>query len=123
MPKLARSQLSSGGQSMTFLDEKWDEISPLLLNYNPSPKGGRPRLNRRKILKGILFVSKNKIPWKAIPKEYGSGTALNDYFRQWAKAGVFHRLNDRFPIQFSCLDWNKINSLHSNNLTIGHHYE
>ena len=65
------------------------ELRPLLPNYNPSPKGGRPRLKKRKIFEGILFVFKNKIPWNGVPKDYGSGTALNDYFREWVQGRNF----------------------------------
>lgn len=96
---------------MLFSDEQWAEVRPLLPNYKLSPKGGRPRLKKRKIFEGILFVFKNKIPWKGVPSDYGSGTALNDYFREWARAGVFHRLKEKHHTQFLYLDWEKIDSL------------
>lgn len=96
---------------MFFSDELWAELRPLLPNYKLSPKGGRPRLDNKQILEGILFVFKNKIPWKTVPKEFGSGTALNDYFREWAKAGVFHKLKENHKIKFLYLDWEKIDSL------------
>ena len=96
---------------MLFSDEQWAEIGPLLPTYKPSPKGGRPRLEKRKILEGIIYVSKNKIPWNAVPKVYGSGTALNDYFREWAAKGVFHKLKvSHLPLIF-CLDWDRVESL------------
>ncbi len=82
------------------------------LTYKSSPKGGRPRLKKRKIFEGILYVSKNNIPWKAVPEVYGSGSALNDYFREWARSGVFHRIKkSHFSLIFS-LDWEKIEALY-----------
>lgn len=96
---------------MLFSDELWAELCPLLPNYNLSPKGGRPRLDKRKIFEGIMFVFQNRIPWKGVPKVYGSGTALNDYFREWSKNGVFHDLKDSHFSTIHCLDWDKIDSL------------
>ena len=45
---------------MLFSDEQWAEVCPLLPMYKSSPKGGRPRLEKRKIFEGILYVFKNK---------------------------------------------------------------
>jgi len=39
------------------------------------------------------YVKINKLPWKAVPAEYGSKTAINDYFRHWKKAGIFKQFN------------------------------
>ena len=78
-----------------FSDKQWAEIAPLLPTYKLSPSGGRPRLSKRKVFEGILYVFKHRIAWKKVPKVYGSGTALNDYFREWVQRGVFHRLQDK----------------------------
>ena len=106
---------------MFFTDEQWAELCPLLPNYKPSQKGGRPRLDKRKILEGITFVFENNIPWKAVPpKVYGSGTTLNDYFREWSRNGVFHDIKESIsPLNplILCLDWDKIKSLRKTTLT------
>ena len=96
---------------MYFSNEEWREIYPLLPKYPRSSKGGRPRLNQKLILEGILYVFEHKIPWKSAPKLFGSGTSLNDYFREWAKDGVFHRLKNHNFLFTLNLDWEKINSL------------
>jgi transposase len=96
---------------MSFSNEEWAELCLHLPKYTLSPKGGRPRLDNKQILEGILFVFKNKTPWKAVPKEYGSGTALNEYFREWARTGVFHKLKENHQIKFLYLDWEKIDAL------------
>ncbi|MBT4761943.1 MAG: transposase [Bdellovibrionaceae bacterium] len=96
---------------MFFSDEQWAELCPLLPMYQLSLKGGRPRLDKRKILEGIIFVFQNRIPWKGVPKVYGSGTALNNYFREWAENGVFHDLKEHQFSIIHCLDWDKINAI------------
>ena len=96
---------------MLISDEQWTKLCPLLPDYKKSPKGGRPRLDKRKILEGIIYVFKYKIPWKGVPKVYGSGTALNDYFREWARGGVFHKIREYHWVLVLGLDWDKIKLL------------
>ncbi|PIP94765.1 MAG: hypothetical protein COW00_01835 [Bdellovibrio sp. CG12_big_fil_rev_8_21_14_0_65_39_13] len=80
-------------QHITLTDEQWTRLSSILPKYKPSNKGGRPRLELKKVFEGILYVKINKLPWKAVPAEYGSKTAINDYFRHWKKAGIFKQFN------------------------------
>ena len=42
-------------------DERWAIVEPLLPKHEPSPKGGRPRLDDRRALTGILFMLKTGI--------------------------------------------------------------
>ena len=73
----------------TISDELWTRLAFYLPNYQPSTKGGRPRLDLKKVFEGILYVKGNRIPWREIPQEYGSKTALNDYYCEWKKTDVF----------------------------------
>jgi transposase len=43
-------------------DELWAVIEPLLPKESPKLKGGRPRIDDRATLTGILFVLKSGIP-------------------------------------------------------------
>jgi hypothetical protein len=43
-------------------DELWEVIEPLLPEEPPKPNGGRPRIDDRAVLTGILFVLKSGIP-------------------------------------------------------------
>ena len=56
-------------------DELWRQIEPLLPPLPPrSPKGGRPRVEHRPALTGIVFVLKTGIPWQDLPTEMGCGS-------------------------------------------------
>ncbi len=44
-------------------DDLWQEIAPLLPAAKPCPQGGRPPLENRAALTGILFVLRTGIPW------------------------------------------------------------
>lgn len=79
-------------------DELWHEVEPLLPPHPPaSPKGGRPPVDDRDALTGILFVLKTGIPWQALPAEvFGvSGSSCWRRFDEWTKAGVWPRLHGR----------------------------
>ncbi len=76
-------------------DELWAVVEPLLPPESPKPKGGRPRINARAVLAGILFVLKTGIPWEMLPKEmgYGSGMTCWRRLREWQARGVWDRLH------------------------------
>ena len=76
-------------------DELWALIKPLLPPEPAKPKGGRPRIDNRAVLTGILFVLKSGIPWEMLPQEMccGSGMTCWRRLRDWQQAGVWQRLH------------------------------
>jgi transposase len=57
-------------------DELWKTIEPLLPDEPPKPKGGRPRVDNRSALAGIIFVLKSGIPWEMLPQEMVCGSGV-----------------------------------------------
>ena len=79
-------------------DELWHEIEPLLPPHPPrTSKGGRPPVDDRDALRGILFVLKTGTPWQALPTEaFGvSGSSCWRRFDEWTDAGVWPELHRR----------------------------
>ncbi len=76
-------------------DELWEVIEPLLPEEPPKPKGGRPRVDDRAALTGILFVLKSGIPWEMLPQEMGCGSGMTCWRRlkEWHEAGVWEELH------------------------------
>lgn len=76
-------------------DDLWAVIEPLLPKPRRYPKGGRPRVDDRAALTGILFVLKTGIPWEYLPPELGCGSGMTCWrrLRDWQKAGVWNRLH------------------------------
>ena len=76
-------------------DELWEAIEPLLPDEPPKPKGGRPRIDGRAALAGIVFVLKSGIPWEMLPKEMGCGSGSTCWrrLRDWEEAGVWRELH------------------------------
>ena len=79
-------------------DELWHEIEALLPPHPPrTSKGGRPPVDDRNALRGILFVLKTGIPWQALPTEAFdvSGSSCWRRFDEWTDAGIWPELHGR----------------------------
>src|SRR5512143_2080434 len=76
-------------------DGLWAVIAPLLPPEPPKPKGGRPRLDDRRALTGIVFVLWTGIAWERLPLEMGCGSGMTCWrrLRDWQEAGVWARLH------------------------------
>ena len=72
--------------------EMWQRIEPLVPRLRKHRKGGRPWIDNRRIADGIFYVLRTGCQWKAVPREFGSGSTLHRRFQHWVKAGVFRRL-------------------------------
>ena len=57
-------------------DELWVLIQPLIPPHPPQPKGGRPFLDDRKVLTGIILILKTGLPWEDLPQEMGCGCGM-----------------------------------------------
>jgi len=44
------------------------------------------------VLDGILYVLRTGCQWKAVPKEFGSGSTCHKRFQEWERMGVFIKL-------------------------------
>lgn len=78
-------------------DELWERIKPLLPEIqSPTEKGGRPPVDNRAALTGIIFVLKTGIPWESLPQEMGCGSGMTCWrrLRDWQAAGVWDQLHE-----------------------------
>ncbi len=75
-------------------DDLWDLIEPHLPAEPPKPKGGRPRVPDRVALAGILYRLRTGCQWKALPRDFGSGSTCHLRMMQWAEAGVFAKVHE-----------------------------
>lgn len=79
-------------------DEKWNQIQHLFPPPPPRPKGGRKRVDYRRVLTGILFVLRTGIPWHQLPLELGCGSGMTAWrrLRDWQALGLWQRLLEHF---------------------------
>ena len=73
-------------------DELWAECRELLPPEKPPGTPGRPAIPRRRVLDGILHVLRTGCQWKAVPREFGSGSTCHRRFQQWVADGTWERL-------------------------------
>lgn len=71
-------------------NEQWEQLKPFLPPQRPHT--GRPALDHRTILNGILWVLRTGAPWRDLPERYGSWNTVYSRFRRWREAGVWDRV-------------------------------
>ena len=62
-----------------------------MVSYFPKSHG-KPRVDDRKVLSGIIYVLKNGLMWKDAPKEYGPYKTLYNRYIRWSRMGVFSKI-------------------------------
>ena len=53
---------------------------------------GKPRVDDRRVLSGILHVLRNGLRWQDAPAVYGPHKTLYNRFVRWSRLGVFARI-------------------------------
>ena len=75
-------------------DELWAVVEPLLPQPKHRLKGGKPPIDDRVCLTGILFVLKTGLAWEDFPCEMGCcGMTLLNRLRQWQRVGVWEAMH------------------------------
>src|SRR4030095_5165892 len=74
-------------------DEQWERIAPHLPDHTPSPKGGRPRVDERECLEGILWLLRTGSRWQDIPLDLPSGSTCWRRLQEWAGEEVLAELH------------------------------
>jgi transposase len=94
-------------------DELWQTIQPFLPRHKARPgKRGRPPVEDRACLTGIVFVLKTGLPWEDLPLEMGCGSGVTCWrrLRYWQRRGVWkkllHALLDHLGRE-GLIDWDK----------------
>ena len=55
---------------------------------------GKPRVDDRRVLSGIIFVNRNGLRWRDAPREYGPAKTLYNRWKRWSDKGVFVAMMD-----------------------------
>lgn len=77
-------------------DVQWRQIEPLLPRL-----GGKPRVDDRRVISGILHRFREGLRWRAVPAEYGPRTTLFNRFNRWSQRGHWQTL---FAALAACAD-------------------
>jgi transposase len=98
-------------------DDLWIIVKPLLPPHRPRRRdrhrrGGRPPVDDRRVLAGIVFVLKTGIPWEYLPQEMHCGCGMTCWrrLRDWNAAGVWRRLHQVLLDKLNAadkIDWSR----------------
>ena len=50
---------------------------------------GKPRVDGRRVLSGIIFINRNGLRWRDAPKEYGPHKTIYNRLKRWSDKGIF----------------------------------
>ena len=72
---------------------QWEYLIPLL----PKRKGrkggpGRPPVDLRRVINGLLYLLKTGCQWALLPKDFGCDKTVNASFNTWRTDGTFKRI-------------------------------
>jgi len=79
-------------------DELWATLGPAVERTRPHRCGHPPALSDRAFLEALLYWARTGIPWRDLPADFGSWSAVSNRFRRWISSGhlraVFESLTD-----------------------------
>jgi len=53
---------------------------------------GKPRVDDKRVLGGIIFINRNGLRWRYTPREYGPHKTLYNRWKRWSDKGIFARM-------------------------------
>ncbi len=71
-------------------DRQWERLQGLLPPQKPPT--GRPNLDHRIVINGILWIARTGAPWRDLPERYGIWSSVASRFYRWRKAGIWQRI-------------------------------
>ena len=78
---------------MDITNEQWSLVVSTIEASVPKKKiAGRPRVDDRSILNGILWICRTGAPWKDLPDKYPSYQTCHRRFQQWVKSNVWEKI-------------------------------
>jgi transposase len=73
-------------------DSLWDCLESILDEQYPKKPTGRPRVDLRPVLNGIVFRMRSGCQWNRLPERFGSDSTVHRWFQRFCKDGLFETL-------------------------------
>jgi transposase len=92
-------------------DTLWQRVTPHLPVRAPQPKGGRPWVNDRECLEGILWVLRSGARWGDIPVDLPSPSTCWRRLQEWAELGCLDLIQATVLeelAELGRLDWDQL---------------
>jgi putative transposase len=73
-------------------DDAWEKIEAILLDTYPPKPTGRPRIDFRAALDGIIFRLRSGCQWNHLPRRFGDDSSIHRWFQRWVEDGIFEEI-------------------------------
>ena len=70
--------------------EHWEQIRPLFPPQKPPT--GRPAVDHRLIVEGMLWVVRSGSSWRELPERFGPWSTVSSRSQRWVKEGLWSRI-------------------------------
>ncbi len=71
-------------------DEHWEQLRPLLPPQKPQT--GRPAIDHRLMVEGMLWVVRTGSSWRELPARFGPWSTVSSRYQRWCKEGLWVRI-------------------------------
>jgi transposase len=77
-------------------DEEWEKIEDML----PGRSGavGKPAVDNRCFVNGVLWIARTGAPWRDLPERYGNWNSVWRRFRRWALKGIWSSIFETLSV-------------------------
>lgn len=73
-------------------DDLWQRLEPLLAEFDPPARTGRPRIDQRAAFNAILFRLRSGCQWNHLPTTFPDDSSVHRTFQRWVRLGLFDRI-------------------------------
>jgi transposase len=86
-------------------DDQWELIEDV---FPPPARTGRPPIDRRKVVDGVLWILRTGAPWRDLPEAIAKWGTVYDLFTKWNRDGTLDEILRR--LQAAHVDVGEIDS-------------
>lgn len=79
-------------------DEAWGLVADLFIERRTR---GRPRIDDRRMLDGVLWILRSGAAWRDMPEEFGPWSTVYQRFRDWRNRGTFDQMLKRLHLRLN----------------------
>lgn len=74
-------------------DDLWEQVlKPVVTQLDPPAKTGRPRIDPRAALDGVIHHLRTGCQWSALPTEFGDDSSVHRTLTRWIERGVLREV-------------------------------
>ena len=79
-------------------DSDWEIVADLFAEHR---RIGRPRVDDRLMLNGVLWVLCSGAAWRDMPERFGPWSTVYQRFRDWRNQGTFNKMLKRLHVKLN----------------------